>query len=42
MSPAPRLTARDCLPRDAADALLIGRAWVPALLPQNFAPNDIN
>ena len=20
----------------------IGRAWVPALLPQNFAPNDIN
>ena len=30
MSPAPRLSARDCLPRDAADALLIGRAWVPA------------
>jgi fumarylacetoacetate (FAA) hydrolase family protein len=30
MSPAPALTARDCLPRDAADALLVGRAWVPA------------
>lgn len=30
MSPAPPLSARDCLPRDAADALLIGRAWVPA------------
>jgi CubicO group peptidase (beta-lactamase class C family) len=24
MSPAPRLTARDCLPRDASDALLVG------------------
>jgi fumarylacetoacetate (FAA) hydrolase family protein len=23
------LSARDCVPRDAADALLIGRAWVP-------------
>ena len=30
MSPAPRLTARDCLPRDASDALLVGRAWLPA------------
>jgi len=30
MSPAPRLSARDCLPRDAAEALLIGRAWSPA------------
>ena len=30
MSPAPGLSARDCLPRDAADALLVGRAWVPA------------
>ena len=24
------LTARDCLPRDRTDALLVGRAWVPA------------
>ncbi len=24
------LSARDCVPRDAAEALLIGRAWVPA------------
>jgi len=30
MSPAPALSARDCLPRDASDALLVGRAWVPA------------
>ena len=30
MSPAPALTARDCLPRDAERALLIGRAWSPA------------
>ena len=30
MSPAPALAARDCLPRDAGDALLVGRAWVPA------------
>jgi fumarylacetoacetate (FAA) hydrolase family protein len=30
MSPAPTLAARDCLPRDAGDALLVGRAWVPA------------
>ncbi|HKC06584.1 MAG TPA: fumarylacetoacetate hydrolase, partial [Methylomirabilota bacterium] len=30
MSPAPALSARDCLPRDAGDALLVGRAWVPA------------
>jgi len=30
MSPAPRLSARDCLPRDAGEALLIGRAWSPA------------
>ena len=30
MSPAPALTARDCLPRDADRALLIGRAWSPA------------
>ncbi|HEX6080588.1 MAG TPA: fumarylacetoacetate hydrolase, partial [Methylomirabilota bacterium] len=30
MSPAPRLTARDCVPRDAGDALLVGRAWLPA------------
>ena len=27
---APRLSATDCLPRDAGDALLVGRAWVPA------------
>jgi len=25
-----RLSARECLPRDAHEALLIGRAWVPA------------
>ncbi len=25
-----RLRARECLPRDGGDALLIGRAWVPA------------
>ena len=30
MSPAPALTARDCLPHDADRALLIGRAWSPA------------
>jgi fumarylacetoacetate (FAA) hydrolase family protein len=30
MSPAPALTARDCLPRDGDGALLIGRAWSPA------------
>jgi fumarylacetoacetate (FAA) hydrolase family protein len=30
MSPAPRLTARDCLPREPGDALLVGRAWLPA------------
>jgi fumarylacetoacetate (FAA) hydrolase family protein len=30
MSPAPPLTARDCLPRDADRALLVGRAWSPA------------
>ncbi len=30
MSPAPRLTAPDCLPREPADALLVGRAWLPA------------
>jgi fumarylacetoacetate (FAA) hydrolase family protein len=30
VSPAPALTARDCLPRDAGEALLVGRAWVPA------------
>jgi fumarylacetoacetate (FAA) hydrolase family protein len=30
MSPAAPLTARDCLPRDAAQALLVGRAWSPA------------
>jgi len=28
--PAPALTARDCLPRDRRDALLVGRAWLPA------------
>ena len=27
---APRLSAADCLPRDGGDALLVGRAWVPA------------
>ena len=25
-----RLSARECLPRDAREALLVGRAWVPA------------
>ena len=30
MSPAPALTARDCLPRDPDRALLVGRAWSPA------------
>jgi fumarylacetoacetate (FAA) hydrolase family protein len=30
MSPAPPLAARDCLPRDADRALLIGRVWSPA------------
>ena len=30
MSPAPTLSARDCLPHDAEGALLVGRAWVPA------------
>ncbi|HET9926573.1 MAG TPA: fumarylacetoacetate hydrolase, partial [Methylomirabilota bacterium] len=29
MSPAPALSARDCLPRDADHALLVGRAWSP-------------
>jgi len=24
------LSARDCLPRDAQPALLVGRAWVPS------------
>src|SRR5436190_1197065 len=24
------LSARDCLPRDVHDAVLVGRAWVPA------------
>ena len=25
-----RLSARECLPRDRSEALLIGRAWIPA------------
>src|SRR6266496_1785870 len=30
MTPRPALSARECLPRDLAGALLIGRAWIPA------------
>jgi fumarylacetoacetate (FAA) hydrolase family protein len=30
MSPIPALSARECLPRDPAGALLVGRAWIPA------------
>jgi fumarylacetoacetate (FAA) hydrolase family protein len=30
MTPRSRLSARDCLPRDAGVAVLVGRAWVPA------------
>jgi fumarylacetoacetate (FAA) hydrolase family protein len=30
MAPRLRLLARECLPRNAGDALLIGRAWVPS------------
>ena len=30
MTPRPALSARECLPRDPAESLLIGRAWIPA------------
>ena len=30
MTPGPALSARECLPRNPAGSLLIGRAWIPA------------
>ncbi|MBF8287648.1 MAG: fumarylacetoacetate hydrolase [Candidatus Rokubacteria bacterium] len=30
MTPRPALSARECLPRNRAGSLLIGRTWMPA------------